>query len=113
MAGRYDFTIKQGSTFGMVVKWIEGKLPTNLEGYSARMQIRYNNHFGSIASDLTVDNGGIEVDLFNQHIKIYISAEDTAKIKPIPCVYDLEVVKGDWVERILEGKISISPEVTR
>ena len=113
MAGRYDFTIKQGSTFSMSVSLKEGESPFNLTDYTGRMQIRYNDHNGAVAADLNVDNGGIVVDVANNQIVIHISAEDTAKIDPLKCLYDLEIVQDDYVERILEGIIRVSPEVTK
>ncbi len=113
MAGRYDFTINQGSTFSMGVKWKEGNNDANLTGYSGRMQIRYKDHNGQVAANLDDSNGGVTLDMFNGMIKIYISAEDTAKIKVQDCVYDLEMVQDDYVVRLLEGKVRISPEVTK
>lgn len=113
MAGRYDFTIKQGSTFSMGIDWKHGEEPVDLTGYTARMQIRYDNHSGSVAVDLTTENGGIEIDSVTNKILIYISAEQTSKIQAKECVYDLEMVDGYFVERIIEGKVRISPEVTK
>lgn len=113
MSGRYDFTIKQGSTFSMAVTWKTKNGPVDLAGYTGRMQVRYGNAKGGLAVDLTTDNGGVQIDMFNKQIKIFISAEETANIRATPCVYDLEVVKDDYVERLIEGKIRISEEVTK
>lgn len=113
MAGRYDFTIDQGSTFAMSIQWRNGNVPVDLTGYKGRMQIRYNNANGALACNLDDTNGGLLVDMFRGTVNIYIDAETTAKINVLPCVYDLEMVKDEYVERILEGKITISPEVTK
>lgn len=113
MSGRYDFTIKQGSTFSMSVNWKTKSGDVDLAGYRGRMQIRYNNINGDVACDLNTENGGVQIDVFNNQIIIFISAELTSKIDVIPCVYDLEMVDDDYVDRILEGRIKISGEVTR
>lgn len=113
MAGRYDFTIKQGSTFIMAIKCKTKSGYIDLSNYSGRMQIRYNNINGEVACDLNTENGGIQIDVFNNQIIIFISAELTSKINVVPCVYDLEIVDDDYVDRILEGRIKISGEVTR
>ncbi len=113
MAGRYDFTIKQGSTLTFSVYWKEKDELVDLSNYTGRMQIRYQSHMGDIAADLTEENGGIRIDLDNNRVIVYMSAEDTSSMDAVPCVYDLEVVDDDYVDRILQGKIKISPEVTR
>ena len=99
MSGRYDFTIKQGSTFARGVSWKEGSTPVNLNGYTGRMQIRYKDYKGELAADMNDENGGVIVDLFNNRIQLYLSAKDTAKIQVRDCVYDLEMVKDDYVMR--------------
>lgn len=125
MSGRYDFTIKQGSTFSMSINWKTKSGDVDLAGYRGRMQIRYNNLNGNVACDLNTENGGIQIDVFNNQIIIYITAEQTSNINIVPCVYDLEMYKiesmdapvgtpySEYVDRILEGKIKISGEVTR
>ena len=114
MAGKYNFTILQGATFGFSVKWEDTNgNDIDLTDCNARMQIRYGNHNGEIAVDLTSENEGISIDLIKNTINIRISAEQTEKIKPISCVYDLEIVKGNTVTRLLEGKVKISAEVTK
>ena len=125
MSGRYDFTINQGSTFSMAVKWKTKTGDVDLAGYRGRMQIRYNNANGEIACDLNTENDGIQINMFTSEVVIYISSEKTSKIRALPCVYDLEMYKiegtdapfgtpySEYVERLLEGKIHISEEVTK
>ncbi len=113
MSGRYDFIIKQGSTFSTSIKWRTKSGDVDLIGYRGRMQIRYNNINGEVACDLNTENGGVQIDVFNNQIIIYITAEQTSNINVVPCVYDLEMVNDDYVDRILEGRIKISGEVTR
>ena len=114
MPGKYNFTIYQGATFGFGISWKTNLgEPKDLTGYSARMQIRYGNYNGEIAADLTSENGGIEIIPEQHAIYIKMSAEQTSQIKPMACVYDLEMVKDDKVIRLLEGKVKVSAEVTK
>ena len=82
MAGKYNFTILQGATFGpFSVKWEDTNGNIDLTDCNARMQIRYGNHNGEIAVDLTSENEGISIDLIKNTINIRISAEQTEKNK--------------------------------
>jgi hypothetical protein len=107
-----DITIKQGATFEMVVNWrdSDGDL-VNLTGYSARMQGR-----ATYASTATLFSlvSGTEITLTTPGvISIVIPAATTAAFTPGNYVYDLEMVNGATVYRILEGVCIVSPEVTR
>lgn len=114
MPGKYNLTIYQGETFGFSIIWKDAEgVPIDLTGYSARMQIRYDGVNGDIAADLSTTNGGIEIDNEAHTITVYISATDTASMLAKSGVYDLEMVLGDVVTRLLEGKVKIIPEVTR
>ncbi len=114
MAGKYNFTIKQGATFGFGLVWkdSDGDL-VDLTGYTARMQLRYGSVNGDVAIELTTEDDGLSIDELTSSVIVSISAEQAEGILAKPCVYDLEMVKGDRVVRLLEGKVKISAEVTR
>ncbi len=114
MAGKYSFTVKQGATFGFGITWKDsnGDL-VDLTGYTARMQLRYGSVNGDVAIELTTENGGLSIDELTSSVVVSISAEQSEAILARQCVYDLEMVKDDRVVRLIEGKVKISPEVTR
>lgn len=114
MAGSYNFTIEQGATFQRTLNWKdEAGTPIDLTNYTARMHIKYGSRTGKLARELTTENDGIILDNVQNSITLSIPATQTANFLVDSCVYDLEMVNGERVIRLLEGSIIISPEVTR
>lgn len=114
MAGKYNFKIEQGTTFSFSIVWKDsdgGLIP--LTDYTSRMQLRYGSYTGEIAIELTTENGGITINIGTSQVTVSISAIQSALLELKPCVYDLEMVNGDVVTRLIEGKVRIVPEVTR
>lgn len=98
---------QQGATFErqITLKGSDG-LPIPLAGYTARMQIRTDYLSPSIAATPTVTVGA-------ETITISLTAVQTQAMDPRSYVYDLELVNGANVERLLEGKFQVTPSVTR
>lgn len=85
--------------------------PQSLLGSDARMSIK-DRIRGSELLSLTVTNGRILLDDVLKTITLVISALDTAAIQWTQGVYDLELVSGAVVTRLLEGTVKVSREVT-
>jgi hypothetical protein len=77
------------------------------------MQVREKHTSKTAAVSLTTENGGILLGDDEGTIDLYISYESTSAISAKEYVYDLELVAGGEVYRILEGKFIVTPEVTR
>lgn len=124
-AGKYSFIIEQGSTTNFQVNWTdETGSKIDLTGYQARMQLRpqveSSNILLSLSSSLRVDGTGINLSgsngttpLSSGSIAIYISATSSSFLDFNEAFYDLEMVKGNEVTRLLEGKVKLSKNVTR
>jgi tRNA threonylcarbamoyladenosine modification (KEOPS) complex Pcc1 subunit len=113
LAGQYDITVEQGSTFNLTLVYKDQRgYVIDLTGYTARMQLRKTVTHGSADLELTTSNGRIAIDGAAGKITLSIAAADTAGLSGAG-VYDLELVNGLIVQRILEGSYTISPEVTR
>ena len=113
-AGIYDILIEQGATFTMNATWKDSNdAPINLSGYSARMQIRET--FDSTATLVSLASGsGITLGGTLGTIAVTIADTVTKDLPVRGCVYDLELVSsGGVVTRLLQGSVTISPEVTR
>lgn len=111
-----DLTIYQGATFRRTVVWLTGEPPTpvDLTGYTARMQIRRKLKDRDFVIELTTENGRISITRPDEGlINLLISATDTAALSILSGVYDLELEYDDEVVRLIEGAVTISPEVTR
>ena len=124
-AGKYSFVIEQGATTNFQINWNdESGSAVNLTGYHARMQIRPqvegSDIILSLSSSLKSDNTGINLSgsnfitpLASGSIGIYISAVSSSALNFGEAFYDLELIKGNEVTRLLEGKVKLSKNVTR
>jgi len=123
-AGKYSFIIEQGATTNFQINWNdETGSAVNLSGYHGRMQIRNSYDSSpllSLSSSLSADNTGINLSgsngttpLSSGSIGIYISAYSSSLLEFGEALYDLELVKGNEVTRLLEGKVKLSKNVTK
>jgi hypothetical protein len=119
-SSKYTFIIKQGSTFNLKLQYadVNGN-PFNLDGYHAQLQIRpdfadnTDSVFSTLSSSLDVDGSGIIITPEDGGILVNISATKTEQLNFEEALYDLELYSGSFVNRILEGKVKLSKEVTR
>lgn len=110
--GQYDFVILQGATFSSVFTVKTGAgVAWNLTGWTARMTIK-DSKGGTTLLSLTTSNSRITLGGSAGTVTLTITAADTAALTWTRGVYDLELVNGSTVYRILEGVITVNEEVT-
>ena len=110
--GRLNLTCPQGSTFSRTMTYKIAGTPVNLTGYSAKMQIRPFHYSDDIL--INIENGsGITLGASAGTITILIDPSSTMNIPAGDYVYDLELITGSNVYRLIEGKFIVTPEVTR
>jgi hypothetical protein len=125
IAGIYNITIEQGSTFLRLISIEEPDLtadPTGatfedyvLSGHTARMQIRRTIESDTAMISLTTENGGITINpgTPQNEIKLSITAANTATLLTSG-VYDLEIIDSlGNVSKVLRGDVTVIPEVTK
>ena len=124
-AGKYSFIIEQGATTNLNIQWTDSSgSAIDLTGYSARMQIRpgieASDVYISLLSNLQPDGTGLnlsgsngETPVESGSIGIYISAYSSSLLNFTEAYYDLELVNGIEVTRLLEGRVKLSKNVTR
>jgi hypothetical protein len=130
-AGRYSFIIDQGSTVDFRIEYRDSSNnPVDLTNYQSRMQIRPSKESSTIictlSSSISIDGTGLNMTPFSAStqlpktsgsIGIVISAASSSAFSFSEAYYDLEILSGSapttFVNRILEGKIKLSREVTR
>ena len=113
-AGVLHITIEQGTTFNPVMTWKdENGDAINLTGYSARMQIRADIDDAVIIHESTTENLEIALGGTAGTITFNIDAATTEAFTFDTAVYDLELVNGPIVNRLLRGDVILSKEVTR
>jgi len=126
-AGKYSFTIEQGSTLNFEIQYKDSNnVPVNLTGYSGKMMIRSNyadtnpTTYATLSSSLAADGTGLNFSgsngstpLTSGSIGIFISAPSSSAFTFTTARYDLEITSGSIVTRLLEGQVNLSKEVTR
>lgn len=113
MADTYDITIDAGSTYQLSVAWKDDSaVAINLTGYSARMHIRREIDDETAVLELS-SGSGLTLGGSAGTVAVEIAAADTVDLSGV-YVYDLEVESGGGiVTRLIQGVITINPEVTR
>lgn len=118
-AGVYDITIEQGARFVLEATYTsDGTTPINLTGYSGRGQVRATATSAPVASfTVTIPTPATGV------VRAVIEADDTAAIptdganysKTKVYYYDIELYTTDDADviRLLNGKATVSPEITK
>jgi hypothetical protein len=92
---------------------IEYYVPTNLIGYTARMQLRTKIDTVDTLLELTTENSGIIIDTTNHTITLTVSATATALLTFSSAVYSLEMIKAGVVTTLVTGTFTLEKEVTR
>jgi hypothetical protein len=113
---KHNFFVYRGATFSEQIEWKdENGVAIDLTGFTARMHMRDTLEASTPFLTLTTENGGISLDGTAGTVDLLASAAATSAISATSGVYDLELVAGDGVTvtRLLEGLVTISPEVTR
>lgn len=128
-AGRYDFTIEQGTTVNFELQYKDcSNSPINLEGYEGRMQIRpfagdstvhltLSSSLGPCKTGINMSGSNGTTPLSSGSIGVYISAASSSLLNwDGNAYYDLEIYSGSgdcqYVIRLIEGKVKLSKEVT-
>ena len=118
MSNTYDMTgkkkIYQGSDkeVELIVK-SDGTNADNLTGYTARMMIRQSVRDDTILDELTTENGRIVITALEGKVVLKFPSSVTEGYDFTRGVYDLELVSGAVVTRILQGDVEVDLEVTR
>lgn len=93
---------------------VEYNTPVNLNGFTARMQIREKVSSSTVILELTTTNGYININNVTKTITLDIPASVTAQFAFSSAVYSLELVSsGGQVTPFCEGTITLVKEVTR
>ena len=117
-AGRYDITIEQGATFTLPISYKDSNdaVIDLSSGYTARMKIKESAGGTVISSTESADSPkntlSIALAASGNNITVSMSATNTAALDFETAIYDLELVAASNVDRIIEGRVKLSREVT-
>lgn len=107
-SAKHNLIIDQGSDFNMKLTFRQDKVNMNLTGYNIRGQIRQAKSSGTVIASFT----GTVVNAATGEFMLSMPAATSSAILPGTYFYDVEVY-GASTTRALEGKVIITPEVTR
>jgi len=114
MATVKNLVIDQGTTFSLTITVADANgNEIDLDGYTARAQLRKS--YG--ATSYTAFTVTISENTTTGELTISLTDTQTSALKAGRYVYDVEIVApvadGSPVTRVLEGIITVTPEVTR
>jgi len=116
-AANYDILIEQGATFLLNLRWKDSEGDgIDLLGYEARMQIRKSSQSPTIELELTSDGSDQSITFGTDYgfISLEIDAVTTSQLEIRRGVYDFELVSPTGeVTRLVQGSVTVSPEVTK
>jgi hypothetical protein len=109
-AGTYNFILEQGATFSRQLTVKENGSAMSLSGYSVASKMRSTHDSSTVAGTFTCTVN----DASGGKILLTMTATTTASIEEGVYVYDIEITSGSGtVTRLMEGNITVTPEVTR
>lgn len=109
MATKANLVIDQGTTFSTDLNLTDenGDI-LNLNGYTANSQIRKwytsSNAAATFTASINTDSGVISLSL---------TESQTSNLVAGRYVYDVEINDGSTISRVVEGIITVTPQVTR
>ena len=110
-AGTYNLVIDQGSDFALDLVIKEAGAALDLSNYTGRAQLRTSVAASSASAtfSVTVTNAS------EGALKMQLAAATSTALAAGQYVYDLEIYTANdsIVKRILQGDVTITPEVTR
>ena len=108
MAIKSNLTVDQGANFLYNVYLIDANgTSIDISGYTGNCQIR------KTYTSTTYNTMNVAVTGASGLISLTMNSTVTANLTSTRYVYDLELSSNNVVSRILEGTITVSPQVTR
>lgn len=118
LAGTYDIIVEQGDDHTEQFEYVDNEgTPIPLTGFEAKLQVRQHRLIKNKTPVLlTWSSEGatpeITIDEAAGIITIEVSSAATRAITFSEGEYDLLLIDGDTVERLVEGKFTVKPSIT-
>lgn len=117
--GTVDLVGYQGTTWEFTISVysdVESTVPLDLTGYLPKGQYKKDYYQGSpalITFVCTVLPYDVTNNPYTNIVKVTALPAQSSAVSVLSGVYDIEVTKDAYTERILRGRMTIDPEVTR
>lgn len=112
MAAYVELFMDQGTTFNNVINLTDDitNTPINIYGYSVTSQMRRSFYSANISANITCS----VTNSTNGEITMSMTAANTANLRPGRYVFDLKTTDtSNFTNRVLEGLITVTPQVTK
>lgn len=112
MASYVELYMDQGTTFTNIINLTDDttNAALNIQGYIVRSQMRRSYYSANATANISC----VVSDASNGEILMELTAGQTANIKAGRYLFDVETVDPtNKITRILEGIITVTPEITR
>lgn len=108
MAVKTNLVIDQGATFLINLDISDmSDTPVDLTGFTASSQMR-KTYSSSTSTAFTAS-----INTTSSSVVLEMTASQTASLASGRYVYDVELRSGNTVSRIVEGIVTVTPQVTR
>lgn len=113
-AAEYNLVVEQGATFNKVITYKDSNgTPINLTGYTAKMDIREGYNTSTSIISLNTTNSMITLGGDLGTISLLITAANTTLLKEGMYVYDLFIINGTTITKLLKGQCVVDPRATK
>lgn len=112
MSAYVELYLDQGTTFNNVINLTDDvtNTPINVSGYAVTSQIRRSYYSSNITANIICTI----TDAANGEVTLSMTASNTANIKAGRYVFDVKAVDtSNTTSRVLEGIITVTPQVTK
>jgi len=110
--GTYNLTVYQGANFDRTFTVTQSGTALNLTGYTSAMQVR--EAADSTAYLLSLTSGsGITLGGTAGTIAVTITSAQSSALSAGSYAYDLELIAGSQITRLLQGSVNVVGNVTR
>lgn len=110
---RQDLKVEQGADFRFVVDVALAGAPASIAGFTAKMQVRQYKEDVDFLAEYTTENGTVTVNASTSQVVLNVPAAETADYDWPTGLYDLVLTGGGKSYRLMEGRVTVSPSVTR
>lgn len=106
-----ELTADQGATFTATIDLAnDDGTPINIANNTFQSQVRKSYYSSNVVANLSITVS----DSANGNLRLSLDSANTANVKPGRYVYDVKMTSNTGaVTRILEGIITVTPQVTR
>jgi hypothetical protein len=112
MSAYVELFLDQGTTFNNIINLTDDitNTPINISGYTAISQLRRSYYSANVSANITCTI----TDAANGELTLSMTAANTATLKPGRYVFDVKTIDElNTTSRILEGTITVTPQVSK